>query len=408
MKVFLHLNSRETEDMMREVVAPLGVTIESSSNPRVTKDTIAAADCPVLAILSVSAGQASALTLCEELTATHTNKPVSVILLGTDNTVNSVAKAFASGADDYIALPCNVTVLAAQIGAAVRRMKRFGPTEKIREPSSSSRKTGSLLSTPTSRASESVHHLGEASTSARPSENRVKDEFLSIPTLRDAKIHTLNGFKELQVPSVVELESIPYLEPETTIGAWSTILIPSKNLWLDVLVESDQRSADFLFHHFTGTNAMTSHDSTSAMIQVVKTLKEQVKASFQASGEEVILPILPRRVPTSELGELSKFLVDRIRLAVGSSHIQVCVSYFVCERVSIYKQITELRPRDITDELIPLPESNHPLLNRGVMLDERKLKLLRNRFLTQESHAGIRVFEASLVSSMMSEATNGL
>ncbi|MEY2597764.1 MAG: hypothetical protein RLZZ142_23, partial [Verrucomicrobiota bacterium] len=114
-----------------------------------------------------------------------------------------------------------------------------------------------------------------------------------------------------------------------------------------------------------------------------------------------ILPILPRRIPAAELEGLGRFMVDRMRLAVGSTHIQVCVSYFASERDSIYKKIEQLRPRDVTDELIPLPEALHPLLNRGVMLDERKLNLLRNRFLNHEGDMGIRVFEPSAVSAVI-------
>jgi hypothetical protein len=341
----------------------------------------------------------SGMSVCEELTAAETARPISVLLLGTDNNVKTVAGAYASGADDYVVLPCDLAVLVARIGAAARRLVRFEHMPGFDKNSSSNRQKTSavpILTRPTAPPPQAP----EASPK-RSAENTFADQFLAIPTLRDAKAHTLNGFKALHVPNVVELEAVAFVGGEPTMGAWSALLLPNQNLWLDVVVETDRQSADFLYRHLSGVKPVTSEDSASAMIQLVKTLKEQLQVSFQAAGEEVILPILPRRVPASELGGLSRFVVDRMRLAVGSPQIQVCVSYFASERASIYKKIEQLRSRDITDEMIPLPDSHHPLLNRGVMLDERKLNLLRNRFLNHESDVGIRVFEPSSVSSVI-------
>jgi CheY-like chemotaxis protein len=399
MKVVLCPNSSETEGLIRKAVAPLGLTLECSTDVRYVTDMIAAADCPVLAILSMNISGISGMSVCEELTAAETARPISVLLLGTDNNVKTVAGAYASGADDYVVLPCDLAVLVARIGAAARRLVRFEHMPGFDKNSSSNRQKTSavpILTRPTAPPPQAP----EASPK-RSAENTFADQFLAIPTLRDAKAHTLNGFKALHVPNVVELEAVAFVGGEPTMGAWSALLLPNQNLWLDVVVETDRQSADFLYRHLSGVKPVTSEDSASAMIQLVKTLKEQLQVSFQAAGEEVILPILPRRVPASELGGLSRFVVDRMRLAVGSPQIQVCVSYFASERASIYKKIEQLRSRDITDEMIPLPDSHHPLLNRGVMLDERKLNLLRNRFLNHESDVGIRVFEPSSVSSVI-------
>jgi len=368
---------------------------------------ISAAELPVLLIMSVNIGGVSGLSVCEELTAAETSRPISVILLGTDSGVNAIAAAYAAGADDYIALPCEVTLLAAHIGAAARRLVRFEHMSAFEKKSSSNRSQTIEVPLASPRLTNpspapSVPDLASiAPTPERNGLNTMAEQFLAIPTLREAKAHTLNGFKALHIPGVVELESITFVGSEPTMGAWSALLLPTKNLWLDVVVETDRKSADFLYRHLSGVKPVTSADSASAMIQLVKTLKEQLQESFQQAGEEVVLPILPRRVPAAELTGLSRFVVDRMRLAVGSPHIQVCVSYFASERASIYKKIEQLRPRDVTDEMIPLPESMHPLLNRGVMLDDRKLNLLRNRFMAHEGDVGIRVFEPSSVSAVI-------
>jgi CheY-like chemotaxis protein len=414
MKVFLCPNSKLTEETIRRAVDPLGLTIESSTDIRHTTDMIAASEEPVLVILSTEVGAVSGLhtvsglSVCAELTAAETSRPISVILVGNDSSVEGIASAFASGADEYLILPSETTLLSARIGAAARRLVRFEHMPQADKKTSSNRTStfavpvGTPSKAPSGAAgSPAASESADLATSERVSSNTLGEQFMAIPTLRDAKAHTLNGFKALHVPGVVQLENILFDDTEPSMGAWSALLLPTRNLWLDVVVETDRRSADYLYRHLSGVKPVTAADSASAMIQLVKTLKEQLQHSFVVDGEEVIMPILPRRIPSSELSGLGRFVVDRMRLALGSSDLQVCVSYFASERASIYKKIEHLRSRDVTDEIIPMPEGNHPLLNRGVMLDDRKLNLLRNRFISKPDDVGIRVFEPSAVSSVI-------
>lgn len=425
MKLVLCPDSRDTEAEIRKAVVPLGLTIESSSDLRYATETIAAAEEPVLAILSATIGGISGVSVCEELTAAETSRPVSVILVGKDASVEAIARAFAAGADDYVVLPCDMTLLSARLGAAARRLVRFEHMPIYEKTTSSNRAAtvaipaGGSATKPPATAPRTPPPLTRVVTPSKPAEpaslpvgpeeleteritsNTFGEQFLSIPTLQQARAHTLAGFKALHVPGVVELENIRFEGAEPSMGAWSALLLPSRNLWLDVLVETDRKSADFLYRHLSGVKPVTSADSASAMVQLVKTLKEQLQYSFIHEGDEVIMPILPRRVPASELSGLGRFVVDRMRLALGSSSLQVCVSYYASERAAIYKKIEHLRPKEVTDEMIPLPEGNHPLLNRGVMLDDRKIVLLRNRFIANQDDVGIRVFEPSAVSSVI-------
>lgn len=408
MKILLCPNSVEIEDLIRRAAMPLGLTVESSRDVVYATNLIAAAEEPVLAILSVNIGGVSGLSVCQELTAAETSRPISVILVGTDSSVSGIAGAFAAGADDYLMLPCDMTLISARLGAAARRLVRFEHMPAFEKKTSSNRQ--STVSIPVTSQSSAPALSGSMPIASEPpgfpisertTSNSFGEQFLAIPTLKSAKSHTLAGFKALHVPGVIELENIKFEGSEPSMGAWSALLLPTRNLWLDVVVETDRKSADFLYRHLSGVKPVTSADSASAMIQLVKTLKEQLQQSFEKDGEEVIMPILPRRVPASELSSLGRFVVDRMRLALGSSHLQVCVSYFASERASIYKKIEHLRAREVTDEIIPLPEGHHPLLNRGVMLDERKLNLLRNRFISHTDEIGIRVFEPSAVSSVI-------
>jgi len=63
--------------------------------------------------------------LCNEILESKNSSSVSVIILGTDHTVESIAGAFAAGADDYICIPCAPAVLQARIGGAVRQVQHI-------------------------------------------------------------------------------------------------------------------------------------------------------------------------------------------------------------------------------------------------------------------------------------------
>jgi hypothetical protein len=160
-------------------------------------------------------------------------------------------------------------------------------------------------------------------------------------------------------------------------------------------VEADRKSAEFLYHEFSGKNAMTTADTVNAMIQLTDAIKGEMQGSFLMEGDDVVTPIQPCRILKAELLSIESLVVDRIQLAVGSSSVQVCISYYASERASDYKRIEQLKIHDVTGEMIPLPHGNHPLLNVGVSLDERKLDLLKNRFLSHENEVGIQVFAPS-------------
>ncbi len=401
MRIILCSNSPETGELIRKAIAPLGWHAESNLDPRSLRDEVASSPKPTLVVLSTTIQGVSGIRIAETLAAIETSKPVSVILVGMDNSVNAISGAYEAGADDYIVLPCDPTLISARLGAAARRLNRFehmlvkkraSPHWHTHEPAA-----------PVAKKPHTVEPIAPSAPAApgeRATSNNLGEEFLSIPTLRDAKEHTLTSFKTLKIPGVVALENIEFEDSDRVLGAWSTLLLPSRNLWLDVVVEMDRRSADFLFRHITGSRPATSADSTSAIFELVKTLKNELQHSFEKDGEEVLLPMLPRRAFSSDLNGLGQFIVDRMRLALGSMSLQVCVSYFASQRNAVFKKIEHLQSKEVTDEIIPLADSHHPLLNRGVMLDERKLDQLKSRFIRSTEDVGIRVYEPSVVSSM--------
>ncbi|NBV84936.1 MAG: DNA-binding response regulator [Verrucomicrobia bacterium] len=405
MRIILCPNSPETGELIRKAIMPLGWNAESNLDPRSVRDEVAASQKPTLVVLSTSINGISGLRITETLAGLDTFKPVSVILVGTDNSVNAISSAYEAGADDYIVLPCDTTLISSRLGAAARRLNRFEHM-LVRKRASPHWHTHEAAAPVSQRPStvEPVVPTAPSAPGERATANNLGEEFLSIPTLRDAKEHTLSSFKTLRIPGVVALDNIEFEDSDRVLGAWSTLLLPSRNLWLDVVAEMDRRSADFLYRHITGSRPATSADSTSAIFELVKTLKNELQKSFEKDGEEVLLPTLPRRAFASDLNGLGKFVVDRMRLALGSMSLQVCVSYFASQRDAVFKKIEHLQPREVTDEIIPLANSLHPLLNRGVMLDDRKLDQLKSRFIRSTEEVGIRVYEPSAVSSMFQSA----
>jgi DNA-binding response OmpR family regulator len=398
MKVILYPNSYEIESLVEPIVDALNLSLEVSRDTnhvaRVSKES----KTPVLAILGFGVSSGIATELCRELSQMDTPHLISILILGEDSQAETIATAFTAGADDYITLPSEPGVLAAKISAATRRLERFsqmlpfgrqgkpeqeGLAEKARNPAI-------RPVPPTEYNQPKAKGLFE-----RQSSTTLSEQFLAIPTLKEAKAHTLHSFEALHIPDVKELATLVFDTTEPIVSIWTAILVPARHLWLDILVEADRKSAEFLYHEFSGKNAMTTADTVNAMIQLTDAIKGEMQGSFLMEGDDVVTPIQPCRILKAELLSIESLVVDRIQLAVGSSSVQVCISYYASERASDYKRIEQLKIHDVTGEMIPLPHGNHPLLNVGVSLDERKLDLLKNRFLSHENEVGIQVFAPS-------------
>jgi len=107
----------------------------------------------------------------------------------------------------------------------------------------------------------------------------------------------------------------------------------------------------------------------------------------------------PERLPAYKLKSIDGFVVDRVRIAIEATHLQMCISYYAFERRSVFKTVEQITVESVTNELIPLAGSRHPLLHRGVKLNKLRLKSLQKHFANASADFGVSVFEASGVAS---------
>jgi DNA-binding response OmpR family regulator len=332
--------------------------------------TTAITDTPTLVFLTYADAE---IDLCEKLTQIHKNK-ISVIFLGKKDNVKTMANAFTAGADDYLVLPCKPYLLREKIQETLAHLHNGKP-----EPTESSKP----------RTNNNFE---------RRTENTLSEELLAVPSLKNAKLHTLESFKTLNLPNIVEIPSLKFNPEAPTLGVWATIIIPNKNLWLDILVETDVDSAEYLYKMYCKESSTSAGD---AIIQIAKTIKETMQKTFASEGDEVLMPHLPQTIDSKELDALQSITLNKLQLAVGSTEVKICVSYFASERTPKFENIENLKENEITAEVIPLENSHHPLVNSGVSLDSKKLKLLKKRFVAQGKELGIRIFAPSEVAKQL-------
>jgi predicted DNA-binding ArsR family transcriptional regulator len=87
-------------------------------------------------------------------------------------------------------------------------------------------------------------------------------------------------------------------------------------------------------------------------------------------------------------------MVDRVRLVVDVEGLVFCVTVFAFNRPMVRKTIEALRHRDVTAEALPMPHGvDLKILNRGVMLDDRWITNLRNRFIGDSRRLAMNVVE---------------
>ncbi|MEI6715276.1 MAG: hypothetical protein WCO60_16075 [Verrucomicrobiota bacterium] len=401
MKIFLYPYSRNFEALIVPVITALGLEIEASCSLKYIRNNLFKPHVATLLLVSAEIGQDASVKLCDELVDSGNTGSTSIIILGTDNTVESIAGAFASGAEDYICVPCASAVLRARIGAAVRRLRHF-EHQLTRTPSISPQiesSDGRVLRGNQTAPKLSVSASEKDLLSARISGNSLSESFLSISTLRNIKSITMNGLCSMDINGLREVDHIRFKEGDVLCGTWNVLLLPDRNLWLDIVIETNQDSVDYLYNLLTPQKSDSARDTSTALMQVMLILKETIQNSFKDAGDHVIVPDFPKRLPAGKLKNIIGFVVDRVRVAVESNQFQMCISYYASERRSMFKAIEQIAVESISDELITLSGSDHQLVHRGVSLNKLRLKSLQRHFANASADFGVRVFEASGIAS---------
>ncbi len=289
-----------------------------------------------------------------------------------------------AGAVDVLVLPMSPDILRAKLDFAHRLIRRF--------------------ETIASGGEVEETHIEATPSNVRVTASTLGKKYQTIKAFSNAGASIVNAISGLGLDDVVGAKELIYPEREPTFAMWCTVVAPASALWVDVLVESDRKSAMLLFQKLTGMPASSGKDALDTIGEVVNIVQGAIKSGLQAEGHEVITPIVPRAVPTANLPKLNEHMVDRVRVAVDAGGIALSVTLYVCSRSVVRKTVENLRAKDVTVEALSMPGMDLKLLNRGVMLDDRAVNALRDKLTGDARRLVLNVLEAPALLDLLRSA----
>ncbi len=376
MKVLVADPNPLIREIITQSIQPLGLALECVEDGSAALACLNECKSPVLAFLSTDLTSPSAHSLCQRFANRSLDSFVVPLVVTLSCDSRTIVDALTAGAADVLVLPMDREVIRAKADAAQRFMRRL---------------EGAAAS---GGASEEVVHT-PTPPNVRSTLSTLNDRLRKVQTLANPGPLIVEAIAGLGVEPVVEVEKHVFVDKEPTFAMWCAIVAPQASIWVDILVESDRKSAMLLFQKLTGMPAESGRDALDTIGEVVNITQGAIKASLQAEGHEVMTPVVPKAVPTANLPKLNDYMVDRARVSLNADGILLAVSLYVSNRPVIRKTIEGLQANDVTVESLPMSAGiDLKLLNRGVLLDERGILKLREKLTGDSRRLALNVMEA--------------
>jgi DNA-binding response OmpR family regulator len=376
MKVLVADPNPLVRDVVKLALVPAGWEVELVADGVSALAYLNEAKSPVIAYLSTELTGTTALSLIQKFSQRDAERGVFPVLMSLRCDPKVVVEALSAGAMDFLFLPTEPEVIRAKAEVNNKVMRRLegagacgvGAVEVDYE------------ATP---------------ANVRATYSTLGDKFRKVQTFATASSHIVSAISGLGLDAAVEVEKHVYAEKEPSFAMWCTIVAPHASIWVDVLVESDRKSAMLLFERLTGMPAESGRDALDTVGEVVNIVQGAIKSGLQAEGHEVMTPVVPKPVATANLPKLNEYIVDRVRVSVNAGGILLSVTLFVCSRPVVRKTVESLRAKDVTVESLPMvPGVDLKLVNRGVMLDDRAVSTLREKLTGESRRLALNVIEA--------------
>ena len=375
MKVLVADDNALIRELLRQALAPLDWELEIVVEGGDALSYLNAAEEPTIALLDMDLPAISGTELAKRLASRHPEQAIFALLVTTKCDPIAIEEAFRVGAIDVITLPLDAAIIRARVQSASRIMLKLAAsaTQSQQIPEASSSPTGANV---------------------RASGSTLTVKFQKLTALTKASGFILEAVVGMGFDKARAVEQHVFPETEPSYASWCCIVAPNCSVWVDVLVEADRNTAMELFERLTGVPADCAKDATDTLGEIVNLIQGAIKSALQAEGHETMTPVVPKQVPSPSLKKLNEHMVDRIRLVIDVDGLFFSVTLFVFSRPMVRKTIEGLRQRDVTAEALPMPHGvDLKMLARGVMLDDRWITNLRNRFVGDSRRLAINVVE---------------
>ncbi len=302
--------------------------------------------------------------ICRSLT--FSSRPYILLILE-DNSPSSLINAYKSGADAFIVPPWDSDSFYAQALAGVRTflhqqslyncLLKNGIKPPLVEPEFK-------LSPGLKEKSQILESAINPNKDIKPEEmlgkiitpetvESVVSEMLASIGLTESEITTRDPVRSKEFYNIVHF-----------------LIVPERELWLDLLLSSDHTSAMKLFEAFSGINSSeaTASDILDSLGEVLNIIQGTLKARLRVSKCDVIAPVVPQVIPsTNTLITQNATIYTNKTYIVGD--ILLNFALYVNHRKVINKYLRSVAVGDVLAEPLKAPGNQDlVLINKGTLL----------------------------------------
>ena len=378
MKVLVADDNNLITELLRRSLVPLDWQIEVFTDSTSLVECIGASEEPLVVMVDMEFPGVSGVEIAMRFAGRHPEHAVFVILVTMRCDPVAIEEGFYAGAVDVLVLPADEQVIRARAYAASRTMQKMA----------------AMAVTAQRAAPEKAVVATEPNI--RISGSNISNKFVKFTAISKARDYIMEAIVGMGFDRARAIEQHGFALTEPSYASWCCIVAPSCGVWVDVLIETDRNVAMDLFEKLTGVPADCAKDATDTLGEIANLVQGGIKSALQAEGHDTITPVVPKPVPANSLRKLNERVSDRVRVVVDFSGLVFSVTLFVFSRPMVRKTIEALRQRDVTAEALPMPHGvDLKMLNRGVMLDDRWITNLRNRFMGSNLRLSCNVVEPS-------------
>ena len=258
---------------------------------------------PVLLRSPFSTGMMPKLTgldICEHMKSFDSRNDKYIIILSVKDSKEEVAKGFQAGADDYMTKPIDYIELEARLMAAERTIIQSRELRKYTRDLEDLARRHNLLGELSSR--QTVTN-GEITAAPSKEETPPDPETISLSP-KAAELNTIIIFEKIIQATLEGLgmsTSTPptsaCLEPpkpgQPVFMTWVPIVIPEKELWLDIVLEMKVLTARSFAINILGDDRPSLQDILDILAEITNMIQGSLKAHLEREELTGYAPFIP-------------------------------------------------------------------------------------------------------------------
>ncbi|MFT3867359.1 MAG: response regulator transcription factor [Nibricoccus sp.] len=220
-----------------------------------------------------------------------------VIMLSAKHGKEEIAAGLDAGADDFVSKPFNVAEMQARLRVARRMVEYQQELVKQIEANEALIQRNSLLGELISKR-QGAAERPEPALEEKPSVTHKKTE-LKPTDFSDHEVRYMLSIALLELRLALQGVTPRSRPPEFHFGefcAWSGLMMPEQDSWLDLVLVGDSASAQALFERSLGRRPLTDVEITGFMAEQARMIGIGFTRMMRVRAGEVAQPLMSRAI----------------------------------------------------------------------------------------------------------------